>query len=103
MIRRSKEQWLSLFQQHADSGLTAAAFCKQYDLDQAYFSLRKTQLCSTDETAFVPVTREKKHNNTVTTSLKLQYHLESILYMLRIIAFRAFCSLSLRFSFIFIP
>ncbi|MBK8188246.1 MAG: hypothetical protein IPK77_13890 [Cellvibrio sp.] len=38
MIRRSKEQWLSLFQQHADSGLTAAAFCKQHDLDQAYFS-----------------------------------------------------------------
>jgi hypothetical protein len=77
MIRRSKEQWLSLFQQHANSGLTAAAFCRQYDLDQAYFSLRKTQLCSTDETAFVPVTREKKHNHTVTTSLKLQYHLES--------------------------
>lgn len=75
MIRRNKEQWLSLFQQHADSGLTAAAFCKQHDLDQAYFSLRKTQLCNTDEAAFIPVTRIKKH--TVTTSLKLQYQLES--------------------------
>jgi hypothetical protein len=52
MIRRSKEQWLVLFQQHADSGLTAAAFCKQHDLDQAYFSLRRTQLCNTDEAAY---------------------------------------------------
>jgi hypothetical protein len=75
MIRRNKEQWLSLFQQHADSGLTAAAFCKQHDLDQAYFSLRKTQLCRTDEAVFIPVTRMKQH--TATTSFRLQCRQES--------------------------
>ena len=77
MIRRSKEQWLSLFQQHADSGLTAAAFCKQHNIDQTYFSLRKTQLCRADEAAFIPVTRTRKHNNTVATGLRLQCRLES--------------------------
>jgi hypothetical protein len=61
MIRRNKEQWLSLFQQHADSGLTAAEFCKQHDVDQAYFSLRKKQLLSPSaETTFVPVAIQKR-------------------------------------------
>ena len=75
MIRRSKEQWLSLFQQHANSGLTAAAFYKQHDLDQAYFSLRRTQLCNTDEAAFIPVARMKQH--ATTTSYRLECRLES--------------------------
>ena len=52
MIRRSKEQWLSLFQQHADSGLSAAEFCKQHELCDKHFSLRKKQLLAAN---FIPV------------------------------------------------
>ena len=44
MIKRSKVQWLSLFQQHEESGLTASQFCKDNNLCPKYFSQRKRQL-----------------------------------------------------------
>lgn len=75
MIRRSKEQWLSLFQQHLDSGLTAVEFCKLHDVDQAYFSLRKKQLLSPGtDTTFVPVVRFKTD---LASSIKMQCRFES--------------------------
>jgi hypothetical protein len=76
MIRRNKEQWLSLFQQYTDSGLTAVEFCKRHDVDQAYFSLRKKQLLSPGaETTFVPVARFKK--DVATSNVKMQCRFES--------------------------
>ena len=56
MNRRSKEQWLSLFQQQTDSGLSAAEFCKQQGLCDKHFSLRKKQLLPSTE-AFVRVVK----------------------------------------------
>ena len=44
MIRRTREQWLSLFAQHASSGLSAQQFCKNEDVCPRYFSLRRKQL-----------------------------------------------------------
>jgi hypothetical protein len=56
MIKRSKEQWLSLIQQQADSGISAAAFCKQQNICNKHFCVRKKQLLSSrTDAAFVPV------------------------------------------------
>jgi len=52
MIRRRKEQWLTLFQQQIESGLSAAEFCKQHELCDKHFSLRKKQLLAGN---FIPV------------------------------------------------
>ena len=52
MIRRSKEQWLTIFQQQTESGLSAAEFCKQHALCDKHFSLRKKQLLTDN---FMPV------------------------------------------------
>jgi hypothetical protein len=52
MIRRNKEQWLTLFQHQTESGLSAAEFCKQHALCDKYFSLRKKQLLPGN---FIPV------------------------------------------------
>jgi len=48
MIRRSKAQWLALFEAHDKSGLTATAFCREHQLNPTYFSQRRKQLV--DET-----------------------------------------------------
>ncbi|MEM9004588.1 MAG: hypothetical protein AAGE59_13830 [Cyanobacteria bacterium P01_F01_bin.86] len=58
MAKLSEQEWRVLFQQHADSGLSANAFCKQHKLCPKYFSLRKKQLQqaespSTSPTPFV--------------------------------------------------
>lgn len=44
MKRRTKSEWLALFQAHKQSGLTAAAFCRENNLCPRYFSVRKKQL-----------------------------------------------------------
>ena len=44
MIRRTSEQWLTLFDQHKTNGLTQTEFSKQQGIDPSYFSLRKRQL-----------------------------------------------------------
>jgi len=44
MNKRSAGQWQALFNSHQDSGLSAAAFCRQHKLCPKYFSLRKKQL-----------------------------------------------------------
>jgi hypothetical protein len=51
-MRRNKEQWQTLIQEQAASGLSAVEFCKQHQLCDKYFSLRKRQLSAA---AFVPV------------------------------------------------
>lgn len=42
--RRSQAAWLSLIQQQIESGMTAAEFCRQHNLDDKYFSKRKREL-----------------------------------------------------------
>ena len=44
MNKRSITEWQALFEQHAASGLSAAAFCRGQGLCPKYFSLRRKQL-----------------------------------------------------------
>lgn len=64
MIRRSKEQWLSLFQQQKESGLSAAEFCKHHALCDKHFSLRKKQLLAGN---FIPVVVKPQKPKMVST------------------------------------
>ena len=62
MQRRTQQEWLSLFQQHEQSGLTAAEFCRERHLNAKYFSKRKWDLnwkakSSESAKAFVQVNR----------------------------------------------
>ena len=41
MARRTREEWLSLFQAQLDSGLTATQFCRRQGIDPNYFCQRK--------------------------------------------------------------
>ncbi len=44
MTRRTQAEWLSLFEVHQQSGLTAEAFCKARNINPKYFSTRKNKL-----------------------------------------------------------
>jgi len=44
MARRTREQWLGVFQDQVDSGLSASEFCRQHGIDPNYFCQRKGQL-----------------------------------------------------------
>ncbi len=44
MNKRSPTEWQILFEKHAASGLSAAAFCREQGLCPNYFSLRRKQL-----------------------------------------------------------
>jgi len=44
MIKRTQAQWREIFVRYANSGLSAATFCKQNRLCPKYFSLRRKQL-----------------------------------------------------------
>jgi hypothetical protein len=48
MTRRTRAEWLALFEAYAQSGLTAEAFCKEHQINPKYFSLRKQQLLKAD-------------------------------------------------------
>ena len=43
-VRRSREQWLALFQEFERSELIASEFCRERNICQRYFSKRKIQL-----------------------------------------------------------
>ncbi len=49
MIKRTQEQWRSLFTEHHVSGLKAIEFCKQNNICPNYFSKRRKQLLNTDK------------------------------------------------------
>ncbi len=55
MSRRSKADWLALISEQESSGLTAAEYCRQQDINEKYFSVRKRQLSRTGN-QFVKVT-----------------------------------------------
>jgi len=44
MKRRTEAEWRALFDQHQASGLTAADFCREYELSEKYFSLKRRKL-----------------------------------------------------------
>jgi len=44
MVRRSREQWLALFQEFEQSKLIASEFCRERELCPRYFSKRKKDL-----------------------------------------------------------
>ncbi|MET1256575.1 IS66 family insertion sequence element accessory protein TnpA [Aliikangiella maris] len=44
MKRRTKQEWLNLFKQHQESGLSAAEFCRKHQLNAKYFSKRQFDL-----------------------------------------------------------
>jgi len=58
MARRTKAEWLSLFQQQRDSGLSIKDFCQQHQLNPGYFSKRRGELESRTDVAspFVRIT-----------------------------------------------
>jgi hypothetical protein len=62
MIRRSVEEWQTLFAQQTASGVSAQQFCKAKGLCSKHFSLRKKQLANRaplDANAFVRVVAKK--------------------------------------------
>lgn len=42
--RKTKTQWLALFAEQANSGLSAAEFCRNHNLSEAYFYLKRKKL-----------------------------------------------------------
>ena len=60
--RRSKTQWLALFAEQENSGLSAAEFCRKYNLSEAYFYLKRKKLGTpTDElSTFVAARPERQ-------------------------------------------
>jgi len=59
MKRRSKEEWLTLFDEHKTSGLSATAFCHEHGLNVQYFGKRRMQLLGNNNinstSSFLPV------------------------------------------------
>ncbi len=63
-MRSTKEQWQALIQAQTTSGLLATEFCKQHDLNDKYFSLRKQQLRQPPpEPTFVPFVKFVREND----------------------------------------
>lgn len=46
MIRRTRNEWILLIEEHKNSNLTATEFCKIKGIDPKYFSLKKAKLLS---------------------------------------------------------
>lgn len=57
-MHRTKEQWLALFAEQAQSGLTQTEFAKRQGIIPTYFSYRKRQLLAfqDDDGGFVELT-----------------------------------------------
>ena len=55
MAKRSKEEWQELIAEQAQSGLSAATFCRERGVNAKYFCLRRKQLSRPAVSAFVPV------------------------------------------------
>lgn len=75
MVRRSEAQWRGLFEAHAQSGLSAVAFCKEHQLCPRYFSLRKRQLLQPGS-PFVEAVASKSEE----ASIRLRYR-DTVLHL----------------------
>lgn len=47
-FRKTKSQWLALFEEQKQSSLSIAKFCQQRQLSEAYFYLKRKKLQSQD-------------------------------------------------------
>ncbi len=65
MTRRTQAEWLELFEAHAQSGLTATAFCKERQICPNYFSTRKKQLLK-PESPFVQAVVQSPSGGAIT-------------------------------------
>lgn len=54
MTHRTRQEWLALFEQHKQSGLTIKAFCQERELNPAYFSKRRGELLTSEHEAHSP-------------------------------------------------
>ena len=70
MRRRTKSDWEALIQAQAESGMTAATFCREQGINAKYFSLRRRQLSAASQkqvSRFVPVSLERSgHGEKIT-------------------------------------
>lgn len=56
--RRSRQQWLALFKQQQQSGLSAAEFCKAQSIHLQTFYARRSDIRQQSEHHFIKVERE---------------------------------------------
>ena len=75
---RSQAVWLSLIQQQIESGITAAEFCRQHNLNDKYFSKQKRALqdernASAPGNPFVKVQAALQRDKESATTLVLHY------------------------------
>ena len=68
MIRRTLEQWQTLFAEHQASGLTQVQFCKQQGLCPKYFGLRRKQLMGIKTKELHPSPLIKVESSSLTSS-----------------------------------
>lgn len=61
-MRRSKQQWLDIINEQQQSGLTAAHYCRNNNIEQKYFSTRKGQL-----------KKELKHNHQAFAKVEINH------------------------------
>lgn len=47
-IRKTRSQWLALFQEQQESGFSVAKFCQQKQMSEAYFYLKRKKLGSNE-------------------------------------------------------
>ena len=77
-MRRSKHEWLELFKKHAQSGLTATAFCRNENISYRYFSLKKKKLLintkSTNDFVKVSVPRSNENLSLEFRDVKLSWN-----------------------------
>jgi len=75
MIKRTQEQWRTLFAEHKASGLKATEFCNNHNICPNYFSKRRKELVNAEKktsrtSPFVSVTSTTKIG---TSTISLHY------------------------------
>ena len=74
MKRRNKQQWQEIINSQQQSGLSAAQFCRNENIDQKYFSTRKRQLLKELKNVNHQFTRVKiKHTKPQDIPLEYKY------------------------------
>lgn len=56
-VRKTKSEWLALFDEQDKSGLSVATFCRERNLSEPYFYLKRKKLkgCESSLSTFVKV------------------------------------------------
>ena len=75
--RRTREQWLELFQRQSDLQLNIADFCRQENLNDKYYSKRKKELLDNSDNAdggFIKLSQKNKRPLGGNQAIIVQYH-----------------------------